>query len=160
LEIPSGAFVTLRDGSGLRGCVGRVEAATPLYLTVRECALSAAFHDSRFDPVRPDEIAHLQIEISVISSLEQIQPGEIEVGRHGLMISEGASRGLLLPQVAVEWNWDRTRFLEETCGKAGLPPNAWKHGAHIFAFTAQVFAEKKLAERDWVSPGLNQRKSK
>jgi len=147
LERPSGAFVTLHEGGALRGCIGRVETVAPLHRTVRECALSAAVHDPRFDPVRPEDVANLHIEISVLSSFQEIQPGEIEVGRHGLLVSHGERRGLLLPQVAVEWKWNSIRFLEETCVKAELPPNAWKHGARIQAFTAQIFVEKEPKER-------------
>jgi len=83
----------------------------------------------------------LNLEISVLSPLSDIAPEEIEVGRHGLVISRGALRGLLLPQVAVEWKWDREQFLAETCHKAGLPPDAWRQGARIQAFTAQVLEE-------------------
>ena len=141
-----GAFVTLRSGARLRGCVGRVEAAAPLYQTVQECTIAAAIHDSRFDPVRREEVADLQIEISVLSSLQQVQPGQIEVGHHGLVVSQGEQRGLLLPQVAAEWRWDSIRFLEETCAKAGLPRNAWNLGASIQAFTAQIFREERSSE--------------
>jgi uncharacterized protein len=138
---PAGAFVTLKKRGGLRGCIGHVRAEKPLYRVVFECAISAAFHDSRFEPVTEPELPGLHIEISVLSPLFPIVPSEIEVGRHGLMVSMGFRRGLLLPQVAVEWNWDRMRFLEETCLKAGLPPDAWRRGASIEAFTAQIFAD-------------------
>lgn len=141
-----GAFVTLRTASELRGCVGRVEAAAPLYQTVRECTVSAAIYDPRFDPVRPEEVTGLRIEISVLSSLQQVQPGQIEIGRHGLVVSQGEQRGLLLPQVAAEWGWDSVRFLEETCAKAGLPRNAWRLGASVQAFTAQIFREPRPLE--------------
>lgn len=137
-----GAFVTLHKGSRLRGCIGYVEAVKPLYQTVRECAKAAALHDPRFDPVSPEELPFLRLEISVLSPLFEISSEQIEIGKHGLLVSRGMQRGLLLPQVAVEWKWTRERFLEETCGKAGLPGDAWRHGAKIQAFTAQVFAEK------------------
>lgn len=140
---PCGAFVSLHKGSRLRGCIGYVEALKPLWLTVRECAMAAALRDPRFDPVEPEELPSLHLEISVLSPMEEIQPEQVEVGRHGLLISRGFQRGLLLPQVAVEWRWDRERFLEETCLKAGLPPDAWRHGAKIQAFTAQVFEEPR-----------------
>src|SRR5579875_1469751 len=156
-ERPSGAFVTLHEGGRLRGCIGRVETVAPLHLTVRECALSAAIHDPRFDPVRPEKVENLHIEISVLSSFQEIQPEEIEVGRHGLLVSHGGRRGLLLPQVAVEWEWDRMRFLEETCAKAGLPLDAWQRGARIQAFTAQIFAEKEPTARITACSPLNQR---
>jgi len=141
LRTPCGAFVTLHKGRHLRGCIGHIEAGRPLYTTVRECARAAALDDPRFQPVTPAELPSLRLEISVLSPLADVAPQAIEVGRHGLLISRGVQRGLLLPQVAVEWNWDREQFLEETCRKAGLPPDAWRHGARIQAFTAQVFEE-------------------
>jgi len=136
-----GVFVTLHHGERLRGCIGHIEALDPLVQTVRECAVAAALRDPRFRPVTPDELADLRIEISVLSPFFDISPEQIEVGVHGLFISRGAQRGLLLPQVAVHWKWDRERFLNETCRKAGLDEDAWRHGAKIQAFTAQVFAE-------------------
>ena len=141
LRTPCGAFVTLTKGRHLRGCIGHVEAFRPLYATVRECARAAALDDPRFDPVTPAELPSLQIEISVLSPMQDATPQQVEVGRHGLLISRGAQRGLLLPQVAVEWKWNREQFLEETCLKAGLPANAWRHGARIQAFTAQILKE-------------------
>jgi AmmeMemoRadiSam system protein A len=136
-----GAFVSLHKGENLRGCIGHIEALKPLAQTVRECASSAAMLDPRFDAVTPDELADLRIEISILSPFFEISPNQVEVGVHGLLISRGAQRGLLLPQVAVHWKWDRERFLKETCRKAGLEEDAWSHGARIQAFTAQVFAE-------------------
>ena len=139
-----GAFVTLEKAGRLRGCIGYIEAVRPLYQTVRECAAAAALHDPRFSPVTPDELDFLHLEISVLSPLTEVRPEQIEVGRHGLLISMGLQRGLLLPQVAVEWKWDRERFLAETCLKAGLPSNAWSHGATLQAFTAQIFGEPEI----------------
>ena len=136
-----GAFVTLRKVRQLRGCIGVVEAFQPLYQTVLECAVAAALHDPRFHPVTLEELAELRAEISVLSALIEVSPGEVEVGRHGLLMSQGDRRGVLLPQVAVEWKWDRERFLEETCHKAGLPRNAWQRGARIQAFSVQIIAE-------------------
>jgi AmmeMemoRadiSam system protein A len=136
-----GAFVTLRKGHRLRGCIGIVEASQPLYQTVVECAASAALYDPRFHPVVPEELPDLHIEISVLSALVDITPYQVEVGRHGLLVSQGSTRGVLLPQVPVEWDWDRERFLEETCQKAGLPKNAWRYGARIQAFTVQIINE-------------------
>jgi len=141
-----GAFVTLRKGNNLRGCIGVTEATKPLYLAVRECAVWAGLHDPRFPPVTKREVGGLNLEISVLSPLFDIAPEDIEVGRHGLVISRGGLRGLLLPQVAVQWKWDRQQFLEETCEKAGLPPEAWREGARIQAFTAQVFEEPHPAD--------------
>jgi AmmeMemoRadiSam system protein A len=136
-----GAFVSLHKGQHLRGCIGHVEAQKPLAQSVRECAFSAALFDPRFHSVTPDELPELRIEISVLSPFFDISPEQVEVGVHGLLVSRGSYRGLLLPQVAVQWKWDRERFLSETCRKAGMDMNAWRHGARIQAFTAQVFAE-------------------
>jgi AmmeMemoRadiSam system protein A len=142
-----GVFVTLHKSGRLRGCIGNIEPSKPLYQTVCECARSAALRDPRFDPVQPEELPQLHVEISVLSPMEDIRPEQVEVGRHGLLISRGFRRGLLLPQVASEFNWDRKEFLEETCLKAGLPPDAWEQGARIQAFTAQVFGEPRGAAR-------------
>jgi AmmeMemoRadiSam system protein A len=136
-----GAFVSLHNGKNLRGCVGVIAANKPLYITVGECAVWAGLQDHRFPPVSKREVSRLNFEISVLSPLSDIAPDDIEVGRHGLVISLGGLRGLLLPQVAVQWKWNREQFLEETCRKAGLPSNAWREGARIQAFTAQVFQE-------------------
>jgi AmmeMemoRadiSam system protein A len=140
-----GAFVTLHVRGRLRGCVGYIESARPLFQTVRECALAAALRDTRFDPVEPEELPFLDVEISVLSPLEDILPNQIEIGRHGLLVSRGYRRGLLLPQVAVEWKWDRELFLGETCRKAGLPEDEWRRGVRIQAFTAQIFSESHVA---------------
>jgi AmmeMemoRadiSam system protein A len=142
LTQPSGAFVTLHERGRLRGCIGQVESAEPLSDTVAHCAVAAAMEDPRFTPVRPDEIADLEIEISVLSPFAPIRPEEIEVGKHGLLVSCGRQRGLLLPQVAVQFQWARERFLQETCRKAGLEPSAWQDpGTRVEAFTAEVFSE-------------------
>ncbi len=141
LRAPQGAFVTLHKRGRLRGCIGHVRGDEPLYQTVRECAVAAALSDPRFPPVTPEEFPFMKIEISVLSEPQTVTPEQIEVGRHGLFISQGRRRGLLLPQVAVELRWDREKFLEETCRKAGLPANAWQQGATIEAFTAEVFGE-------------------
>jgi AmmeMemoRadiSam system protein A len=135
------AFVTLRRGEELRGCIGHLAPPRPLYQTVQECALAAAFGDPRFPPLAASELPEIHIEISVLSDLEDIDPEKVEVGRHGLLVSLGPRRGLLLPQVATQWGWDRWRFLEETCLKAELPPDAWRRGARVQAFTADVFGE-------------------
>ncbi len=138
----AGAFVTLRHGGRLRGCIGRVEAAEPLADTVIRCAISAALQDPRFDPVQRDELDGLAIEISILTPPVPVLPGEIEIGRHGLVVTRGAFRGLLLPQVAVEHGLTPERFLEETCRKAGLMPGAWRDAeTAIYAFTCEVFAE-------------------
>ena len=136
-----GAFVTLHLAGTLRGCVGFVQPTRGLYQTIVEAALNAAFHDPRFLPVSEEEATALQVEISVLSPLKPIAPEEIVVGRHGLVVSRGSHRGLLLPQVAVEQEWDAPTFLEQTCLKAGLPTDAWKRGATLQAFTAEVFGD-------------------
>lgn len=142
-----GAFVTLRLPEGLRGCVGRIQSPEPLVQTVRDCALGAAFHDPRFSPLTASELPLLSVEISVLSDLVEVKPEEIELGIHGVLVCEGFRRGLLLPQVATEWGWDREKFLEQACVKAGLSPDEWRHGARLFAFTAQVFGGCEERER-------------
>jgi len=139
-----GAFVTLHKRGDLRGCIGYVVAYKPLRETVREMAEAAAFQDTRFSPVTADELEELDIEISVLSPLRKVADAEeIEVGKHGILIKKGYYQGLLLPQVAVEYGWDRTMFLRQTCRKAGLPPDAWKDpDAEIRIFSAEVFGEK------------------
>jgi AmmeMemoRadiSam system protein A len=143
LAEPRGAFTTLYYRGGLRGCVGYVLPVTPLYRTIAESARGAAFDDSRFSPVTRDEARELQVSVSVLSPPQLIQADQVEIGRHGLLISLGPYRGLLLPQVSVEHGWDRFAFLEQTCRKAGLPLNAWQTGAKLEAFTAEVFADPK-----------------
>ena len=143
LAAPGAAFVTLTKKGRLRGCIGYTEAVAPLYKVVQECAVAAATEDPRFPPVSPMELPSLRVEISVLTPLFPIRPEEVEVGRHGLMVAQGRMRGLLLPQVPVEWGWDRETFLDQACVKAGLPPAAWRHGATLRAFTAEVFAEEE-----------------
>jgi len=142
-EEPSGGgFVTLHLNGSLRGCVGNLGTAYPLSRVVRECAIAACSADPRFEPVRPAEVAALEIEISLLGPLEPVTaPDQIEVGRHGLVVEQGSRRGLLLPQVASEWKWDRETFLAQTCHKAGLARDAWKSGAKVFRFEAEVFEE-------------------
>lgn len=138
------AFVTLRHGSELRGCVGVLSATKPLVDIVAEMALSAALNDPRFSPVAACELDDLTIEISVLSSPQPISPEQIEVGVHGLVVVRGLNRGVLLPQVATENSWDRETFLAHTCLKAGLPEDAWRDPqTSILAFTAEVFGEKE-----------------
>jgi AmmeMemoRadiSam system protein A len=142
LAAPGAAFVTLTKNGRLRGCIGYTEAVAPLFKVVQECAVSAGTEDPRFPPVSSRELPSLRFEISVLTPLVPILPGEVEVGRHGLMVAQGRMRGLLLPQVPVERGWDRETFLDQTCVKAGLPPSAWRHGATLRAFTAEVFGEE------------------
>jgi AmmeMemoRadiSam system protein A len=140
-----GAFTTIYSNSQLRGCVGYPGAIAPLYRTVIETARAAAFDDPRFAPVTLSEAAGLLISISVLSPVAPILPEAVVIGRHGLIISHAGRRGLLLPQVALEHGWDSITFLEQTCRKAGLPLNAWKSGATVEAFTAEVFGDEGLS---------------
>lgn len=144
LAEPRGAFTTLYLHGQLRGCVGYVLPVSPVYRAVLETARAAAFDDTRFDPVTREEEPDLRVELSVLSPPQAVSPEDIEIGRHGLLITLNGHRGLLLPQVPVEHNWDRTTFLEQTCRKAGLPLDAWQAGAALEAFTAEVFGEKNL----------------
>lgn len=141
LAAQRGAFTTLHLNGELRGCVGYIFAAYSLYRTVAETAVAAAFQDTRFYPVTRDEALGLKIEISVLSPLQTISAEDVEVGRHGLVITHGMRRGLLLPQVPVEHGWDREMFLQQTCVKAGIPPDAFLRGATLEAFSAEVFGE-------------------
>ncbi len=138
-----GAFTTLHREGALRGCIGYVIAQFPLVETVAQTAAAAALEDPRFEPVSEGELDHLEVEISVMSHLQPIRPEEVVPGRHGLLISYGPRRGLLLPQVATEYGWDAEEFLSQTCCKAGLPPDAWRRGAKIEAFTAEVFGDQQ-----------------
>jgi AmmeMemoRadiSam system protein A len=138
----AGAFVTLHDRHRLRGCIGYVEQDQRLVDVVERCAVSASMSDPRFPPLTRTEFATVEIEISVLGPLEPVTDvDEIEVGRHGLVVELGWRRGLLLPQVATEWGWDRETFLAHTCMKAGLPQDSWKTGAQLWKFEAEVFRE-------------------
>ncbi len=142
LAEPQAAFVALRWNGKLRGCIGQPDAAHGLAETVVQCAITAALRDPRFGPLRAEEIAGLEIEISVISELRPIRPEEIELGTHGIAVTGGGRRGLLLPQVAVERNWSVIQFLKATCRKAGLQATVWREpGTKLFAFTAEVFSD-------------------
>jgi len=140
-----GAFTTLHMLGRLRGCIGYVVPQQSLYRTVAETAQAAALDDPRFAPVTAAEVPNLVVEISVLSPMAPIRPEEIVVGRHGLLVSQGNHRGLLLPQVPVEWGWDRDTFLAQTCHKAGLPLDAWSQGADLMAFTAEVFGDAEAS---------------
>jgi uncharacterized protein len=142
LEEPRGAFTTIYFHGNLRGCVGYVFPVASLYRTVAETARAAAFEDTRFSPVSPQEAPELDVSLSILSPLRVILPEEVEIGRHGLVVSHGGRRGLLLPQVPVEHQWDRATFMEQTCRKAGLPLDAWRQGATLEAFTAEVFGDR------------------
>lgn len=140
----SGAFVTLHQGENLRGCIGTFIGEGPLLETVQSMAVAAATRDPRFPSVEADEVPGLTLEISVLSPLREGSADEVEVGVHGVFITRGHHRGVLLPQVAVEHGWDRETFLDQTCLKAGLPPGTWRDAeTNIELFTAQVFSEEQ-----------------
>jgi len=147
IDLPdaSGGFVTVKSGDDLRGCLGTL-ACPPGQLgdEVVRCAADAASRDPRFEPVAPVELPHLGVEVSVLGPLEAIDPqapGAVVIGQHGLVVEQGRRRGLLLPQVATEWGWTAEQFLDQTCVKAGLPPGAWRHGAQVSRFSADVFGD-------------------
>jgi AmmeMemoRadiSam system protein A len=140
---PGGAFVTLHRQGDLRGCIGHIEPFEPLGEVVARCAVAACSRDPRFPPVTEPELPEIQVELSLLSPLEPIAGvADFEIGTHGLVVEYGWHRGLLLPQVATEWNWDRETFLAHTCQKAGLPMDAWKRGAKLWRFSAEVFGEE------------------
>ena len=144
-----GAFVSIHHRGELRGCIGHIEADRSLVQVVIDCAVAACSADPRFPPVCAAELAGLEIELSLLGPLEPIaSTADIEVGRHGLVVEDNGRRGLLLPQVATEWRWDREMFLGHTCQKAGLPRDAWKHGAKLWRFEAEVFGESSLDTKD------------
>jgi len=136
-----GAFVSLHKRGQLRGCVGYIEGRGPLHQTIEEMAEAAAFRDPRFTPVAEKELPALEIEISVLTPLRKITDlAEIEVGKHGIYIKKGWFSGLLLPQVATEYGWDRETFLENTCQKAGLPTHSWRDkDTEVYIFSADIF---------------------
>lgn len=145
LKKEMGAFVTLTKKGELRGCIGNIVGTAPLYLTVSKMAIAAATQDPRFPPLRKQELDEIEIEISVLTPLREISgPQEIVIGRDGLYIEKGINHGLLLPQVATEYGWGTEEFLDHTCIKAGLRPGAWREGAKIYSFSAQVFNEREV----------------
>lgn len=140
----SGVFVTIKRRGELRGCLGTLQLQGTLPSEVARCACDSASRDPRFPPVTSAELPGTDLEISVLGPLEPIAASDesaIEIGRHGLVVEQGARRGLLLPQVATEWGWGREEFLRRACEKAGLPPDAWQHGVRVYRFTAEVFGE-------------------
>ncbi len=139
----TGGFVTLHKAGKLRGCIGYVIAYKSLFETIKEMAKAAAFNDPRFPSLQKSELEHIEIEISVLSELIPVQSvDEIKIGRDGLLIQNSFTSGLLLPQVATEWKWDRKTFLEQTCNKAGLDRNCWQQpDTEIFRFFAEIFSE-------------------
>jgi AmmeMemoRadiSam system protein A len=143
LNLESGSFVTIKKNGQLRGCIGNFVSDKPLYRLVQEMALSAATRDPRFYPMKPQDLAEFDLEISVLSPLQRIASvEEIKVGTHGIYIIKNSSRGVLLPQVATEYGWDRETFLRHTCQKAGLPEDTWQKECEIYIFSALVFGEK------------------
>ena len=143
-----GAFVSLHRGEELRGCIGQLYPDQELYKIVQHCAVSAALEDTRFLPVTGEELDELTIEISVLSPFRRIRRiEEIEVGKHGLYIVQGRFRGLLLPQVATQYGWDRVTFLKQTCRKSGLPESAWQDPHTIIhTFEAEVFSDSPVTD--------------
>ena len=139
-----GAFVTIPKAGDLRGCIGHIEPGDRLVDVVARCAVAACSADPRFPAIAPSELPQVDIELSLLGPLEAIAGADdVEIGRHGLVVEMGRQRGLLLPQVATEWDWDRETFLAQTCQKAGLPGDAWKRGAKLWRFEAEVFGEHK-----------------
>lgn len=142
LSLESGCFVTIKQKGQLRGCIGNFVSDKPLYKLVQEMAVSAATRDPRFYPMKTHDLEDFELEISVLSPLAKASSvDEIQVGVHGIYIIKGSSRGVLLPQVATDYGWDRDQFLRHTCMKAGLPENAWQGECDIYIFSALVFGE-------------------
>ncbi|MBU1147346.1 MAG: AmmeMemoRadiSam system protein B [Candidatus Omnitrophica bacterium] len=141
-----GAFVTIKKHGQLRGCIGYIIAVKPLHETVKDVARSAAINDHRFSPMTEEELKDMEIEISALTPLKRIDDvNEIEVGKHGLYMKRGFYSGILLPQVATEYGWDRETFLKHTCQKAGLPVTAWKDDStEIYIYSAEVFGEEDV----------------
>ncbi|MBI2187843.1 MAG: AmmeMemoRadiSam system protein A [Acidobacteria bacterium] len=146
LEARASAFVTIHNRGELRGCLGRLEPHASLAETVAQLAASVADSDPRFDPVSLLELPDIDIEISVLTPEREIRAlDEIELGRHGVIVEQWSRRGLLLPQVATEQQWDRETFVSHACLKAGLPRDGWRRGVQVLVFEAQVFGERDLA---------------
>jgi AmmeMemoRadiSam system protein A len=139
----NGCFVTIKQNGELRGCIGNFQSELPLFKEVAQMAQASATKDPRFYPLKETDLDNFSLEISVLSPLEKIEEiDEIEIGKHGIYIEKSFYRGVLLPQVALEHNWDRLTFLQQTCLKAGLPTDAWQaDDADIYVFSAQVFGE-------------------
>ena len=142
---PASVFVSLHHGDQLRGCIGSLQDTTPLYKAIQEMTVAAATRDTRFDQVPPDEYPELTIEISVLGARTKVDPpAGVEIGKHGVCLTRGARRGLLLPQVATDRGWNAETFLDRVCNKAGLPDGAWREAdATVEVFTAQVFDETR-----------------
>ncbi len=143
LNRETGCFVTIKKQGQLRGCIGNFVSDKPLYRLVQEMAVSAAIRDPRFYPMKPHDLDDFELDLSVLSPLVLAESvDEITVGVHGIYIVKGSYRGVLLPQVASEYGWDRDTFLKHTCLKAGLPEDAWRKDCEIYIFSAQVFGDR------------------
>jgi AmmeMemoRadiSam system protein A len=143
-DVRAGVFVTLRAAGRLRGCIGYPEPDLPLVDAVTQCAVSAAMSDPRFPSLGVEEFCGIDIEISVLGAIEPVADiAEVVAGRHGLIVEHGRCRGLLLPQVAVEWNWTVLDLASQTSQKAGLHRDAWQNGAKLFRFEAEVFGDRE-----------------
>ena len=143
LDIRCGAFVSIHSGAELRGCLGRIEPDWAVARVVHHLGRAVADSDPRFPPVSVDELGGLSIELSLLAPAEEFRAiGDVEIGRHGLIVELGRARGLLLPQVAAEHSWDVETFLAHTCLKASLRPDAWQSGARVLMFEAEVFGEE------------------
>jgi len=144
LSVSLGAFVTLNKNASLRGCIGMIAGRGPLVETIHNMALAAAFEDPRFPSLRADELPEITIEITILTPLEKLpSTDDIVIGRHGLYLVKGGYSGIFLPQVPVEWGWDKATYLDELCHKAGLPSGSWKApDAQLYYFEGAVFSEK------------------
>jgi AmmeMemoRadiSam system protein A len=149
LNIRRGCFVTITVQGVLRGCIGNFQSELPLFKEVAEMAVASATRDPRFYPMQEEDLEDFDLEISVLSPLKKIEsPEEIKVGTHGIYMEKGYHRGVLLPQVAVEYGWDRDTFLQQTCVKAGLPVDAWRgDDMEIYIFSAEIFGKKQSKAR-------------
>ncbi len=140
-----GIFLTLTIKGNLRGCIGHIEGIKPLREAVKDMAIEAAFHDPRFSPLNKEELNQISLEISILYPLEEVKDyNAIKPGRDGLVMERGYQRGLLLPQVAAEYGWNREEFMNQTCRKAGMESYCWENDAKVYKFEAEVFNEKEL----------------
>lgn len=141
----NGCFVSIKQAGQLRGCIGNFQSELPLFREVAEMAIASASKDPRFYPLKEEDLEDFALEISVLSPLKKSDSiDEIEIGKHGIYLEKGYYRGVLLPQVATEYDWDRETFLSQTCLKAGLPTNAWQaEDTEIYIFSAQIFGDNQ-----------------
>jgi AmmeMemoRadiSam system protein A len=143
LAVPAGVFVTIHLDGALRGCIGSLDRLRPLHEAVTAAAIAAAVGDPRFEPLAFQALSRVAVEVTVLGAASPVEPHDIRIGRHGLIVSRGGRRGLLLPQVAGDRGWDAETFLAETCRKAGFEPGAWRSaGTRVEAFEARVFREE------------------